>query len=467
MRRLNAVLFALMMATLSLAGCFGGDDDGGSDDEPTETLDDWKVYMVDSGDDLPNCNSETLGRLYYVANVDTFEVCLTTGWSFIDIKGADGAQGPAGDQGPQGEPGSAGAQGPAGEAGPQGEPGMDGQAANESMMYNLEQQLLVMNQDMSVLLSNISSIDGDLITIDDTIELYYTWFTTINTNVTEMKSNLTMVWNAIFALQSNLANANSCQLVPYAYCAGADLSYMDLSGMNLTGINLRGANLQNTTFDFATLDGADLRNIVAFNATFIDTGMNFTYLENAQFWVSFDECGGWYYDCSSNLTGASFFRADLNYVNFMYADLTNTDFIRADLTNADLRFADLAYVNLLDAELIGANLEYANLSDGWLNSADFTDAKLRHANLTDAGMTYVDLNNADLRNVDLTDASPNFADLTDADLRSADLTNVYIRFSDLTDANFDSATVTNADFTSTTWSNTVWTDGIAYDTNQA
>ena len=104
MKRLNAVLFALMMATLSLAGCFGGDDDGGSDDEPTETLDDWKVYMVDSGDDLSNCNSETLGRLYYVADVDTFEVCLTTGWSFIDIKGADGAQGPAGEQGPQGEP---------------------------------------------------------------------------------------------------------------------------------------------------------------------------------------------------------------------------------------------------------------------------------------------------------------------------------------------------------------------------
>ena len=169
MRRLNAVLFALMMATLSLAGCLGGDDGGGSDEEPADTLEDWTVYMVDSGDDLPNCNSDSLGRLYYVADVDTFEVCLTTGWSFIDIKGADGTQGPAGDQGPQGEPGADGAQGPAGEAGPQGAPGMDGQAANETMMYDLEQQLLVMNQDMSVLLSNISSIDGDLITIDDTI----------------------------------------------------------------------------------------------------------------------------------------------------------------------------------------------------------------------------------------------------------------------------------------------------------
>ena len=49
---------------------------------------------------------------------------------------------------------------------------------------------------------------------------------------------------------------------------------MNLSAMDLTGIDLRGANLQNTTFDFATLDRADLRSIVAFNATFIHTGMN-------------------------------------------------------------------------------------------------------------------------------------------------------------------------------------------------
>ena len=176
MKRLNAVLFALMMATLSLAGCFGGDDDD-SDEDPVETLDDWTVYMVDSGDDLPNCNSDTLGRLYYVANIETFEVCLTTGWSFIDIKGADGAQGLAGEQGPQGESGTDGqdgAQGPAGETGPQGEPGMNGQAANETMMYDLEQQLLVMNQDMSILLTNISEIESDLGSVDNAIQLFYT-----------------------------------------------------------------------------------------------------------------------------------------------------------------------------------------------------------------------------------------------------------------------------------------------------
>ena len=48
MRRVNAVLFALLMATMSLAGCFGGDDNDDSEEEPVETLDDWMVYSVDS-----------------------------------------------------------------------------------------------------------------------------------------------------------------------------------------------------------------------------------------------------------------------------------------------------------------------------------------------------------------------------------------------------------------------------------
>ena len=284
MRRANALLLAFLMATVSLAGCFGGGDDDGSGEEPAETLDEWMVYSVDSGDDLPNCNSDTLGRLYYVADVDTFEVCLTTGWSFINIKGADGAQGPVGEPGPQGEPGADGAQGPAGETGPQGEPGIDGQPANESMMYNLEQQLLTMNQDMSVILMNISEIENDLGGIDNTIQLYYSWFTQINTDVINIESNLSLVWDAILTLESNLANASSCQLVPYANCAGANLSHMNLSGMDLYGINLRGANLQNTNFDYATLDSADLRNVIAFyNASFINTGMNVTDLEDARF----------------------------------------------------------------------------------------------------------------------------------------------------------------------------------------
>jgi uncharacterized protein YjbI with pentapeptide repeats len=47
------------------------------------------------------------------------------------------------------------------------------------------------------------------------------------------------------------------------------------------------------------------------------------------------------------------------------------------------------------------------------------------------------------------------------------LTNADLVYADLTNANLFYAIVTNAYFYGTTWSNTIWTDGIAYDTNQA
>jgi hypothetical protein len=80
MKRFNAVIFALMMATLSISGCLSNDDSDESGDTPDDVFSDWDVYHVVTGDDLPNCNPETLGRLYYVADNAIFEVCLTTGW---------------------------------------------------------------------------------------------------------------------------------------------------------------------------------------------------------------------------------------------------------------------------------------------------------------------------------------------------------------------------------------------------
>ncbi len=77
MKKAIASIFCLLMITTSLAGCLGGDDgNSGTDNVPDEPeLSDWDVYYVASGEDLPNCNSETLGRLYYVEDPGAFEVC--------------------------------------------------------------------------------------------------------------------------------------------------------------------------------------------------------------------------------------------------------------------------------------------------------------------------------------------------------------------------------------------------------
>lgn len=127
MKHTKPLLIVLLMLTTPLAGCLGGDSN--SVEEPkVDELDDWEVYYASSSTNLPYCLSNTLGRLYFVADSNSFKYCASSGWTTIDIKGEQGGQGPLGDQGEQGPPGEQGEQGPPGEQGEQGPPGEQGQA---------------------------------------------------------------------------------------------------------------------------------------------------------------------------------------------------------------------------------------------------------------------------------------------------------------------------------------------------
>jgi len=108
MNKAYALLFALLMMTVSLAGCFGGDDgddEGSNNETPIETLDDWQVHFAASSSDLPQCNDDTNGRLYYVEADGEFQVCKTSGWEIIEISGADGVAGNDGTIGTNGTDG--------------------------------------------------------------------------------------------------------------------------------------------------------------------------------------------------------------------------------------------------------------------------------------------------------------------------------------------------------------------------
>lgn len=96
MKKLSAMLLAVLMATITLAGCFGNEADDSEKEDQKEPLNEWSVYYVETADGLPECDSDALGMLYYVASSQSFEVCLSSGWSFIDLKGNDGEPGPAG-----------------------------------------------------------------------------------------------------------------------------------------------------------------------------------------------------------------------------------------------------------------------------------------------------------------------------------------------------------------------------------
>ena len=130
MNKAHALIFALMMMTVSLAGCFGGDDGDSNDETPTETLNDWEVYSVSSADDLPACNADTNGRLYYVEADNNFQVCKTNGWNYITIQGLAGTDGIDGITGVNGQNGTNGSDGQDGANGQNGTNGADGQDGN-------------------------------------------------------------------------------------------------------------------------------------------------------------------------------------------------------------------------------------------------------------------------------------------------------------------------------------------------
>ena len=76
----NAVFFALLMATMSLAGCFGGNDNEQIDgnETPVETLTNGRSILR-MPSDLPECN-ENESWLYYASEDQNFRGCTSFGW---------------------------------------------------------------------------------------------------------------------------------------------------------------------------------------------------------------------------------------------------------------------------------------------------------------------------------------------------------------------------------------------------
>ena len=128
MNKKIAMLLCLLMASASTAGCVGGNDD--STNESEDKLDDWNVHFAATSADLPTCDNDTNGRLYYVEADNQFQVCKTSGWNVIAIQGADGQDGAPGADGADGQdgtPGVDGADGQDGAPGAAGEKGDDGE----------------------------------------------------------------------------------------------------------------------------------------------------------------------------------------------------------------------------------------------------------------------------------------------------------------------------------------------------
>jgi len=108
----------------ALSGCFDSATDSGKKEEIL-SYNGAKVYESDS--DLPQCDTEAEGELYYIIETNAFILCGTKGYTSLKLTGPDGIQGEIGDAGLKGIDGS---QGIYGTLGLIGSDGSDGSAIN-------------------------------------------------------------------------------------------------------------------------------------------------------------------------------------------------------------------------------------------------------------------------------------------------------------------------------------------------
>jgi ELWxxDGT repeat protein len=129
MNKRIAMILCLLMASATITGCIGGNDD--STTESDDKLDDWNVHYAATSADLPICDEITNGRLYYVESGKEFQVCKTSGWEVIAIQGVDGKDGDTGLDGTNGADGAPGVDGTEGAVGADGQDGVSGEKGDD------------------------------------------------------------------------------------------------------------------------------------------------------------------------------------------------------------------------------------------------------------------------------------------------------------------------------------------------
>jgi uncharacterized protein YjbI with pentapeptide repeats len=108
----------------------------------------------------------------------------------------------------------------------------------------------------------------------------------------------------------------------------------DQDGGDFAKQNLRGGVLRETSFSFGDLSGADLSEVEAYHAKFLNSNLSGARFDGAVLTeADFTR---------ANLTGASLKRADLRRAHFFRAVLRGADFTGAQLGGADLLNADLS-----------------------------------------------------------------------------------------------------------------------------
>ncbi len=140
---------------------------------------------------------------------------------------------------------------------------------------------------------------------------------------------------------------------------------VELCGINLIRADLSGAVLDRVNLEGAKFFGSDLSNVSMRGAVLRRADFTGADLSSAS--TEFGE---------TDLSGATFWLANMAGSSLVGADLSNADLWRATLHDADLRQANCENANFSDAELSGANLVLADLAGASLLGTRLWEAVL-------------------------------------------------------------------------------------------
>ena len=98
-------------------------------------LKEWHTYYVESESDLPECEEDTIGRLYYIESSEKFEAAFLQWLDYSRHQKSRWSPGQDGSDGAPGQDGIDGVNGSPGQDGQDGVPGQDGQDVDPNFNY--------------------------------------------------------------------------------------------------------------------------------------------------------------------------------------------------------------------------------------------------------------------------------------------------------------------------------------------
>lgn len=234
-----------------------------------------------------------------------------------------------------------------------------------------------------------------------------------------------------------------------------DFRWVDFSNSTFTNTDFSNSSFMSTIFNNANLEGADFSHTLLASVWLLETNLESTTFENANIQRVF-------------ATGSNLAEVDLSSVTLLYSKFDNLEVCPSNLPTewtcagktmfgpwSDFTSTDLSGIDFGTANLTNSYFNGANLSNSIMEGA--TLKGIRGVDVAACPLTMPDEWNCINQNLIGPSAELLYADLVNANLSGLNLTSVSITFSDLTGADFSNSNLENAGFAGVLIHNTTFT----------